>query len=74
MTATAKRPPMTDAEITALVREHNPLIHGRRDTLLRQRAAMEKSPHTTPAQLAEIDAELAAWEARVTHYEDGARW
>ena len=44
MTATTQR--MTDAEISAVVRRYNPLIHGRRDDLLRLREKIARAGAT----------------------------
>ena len=71
MTTTTKHR-LTDAEIAATVRRWNPMIHGRRDNLRRQRDAMAAT--ASPLELAAIDAELARWEARVRRYEAGGTW
>lgn len=55
---------MTDAEITAVVRRYNPLIHGRRDDLLQLREKIAKAG-ASPLELSEIDAEITKWEARI---------
>ena len=64
MTIATKRKRMTDAEITAVVRRYNPLIHGRRDDLLRLREKIAKAG-ASPLELSEIDAEITKWEARI---------
>lgn len=68
MTVRDKTRHLTDREIAVILRDNNPLIHGRRDRALELVAQLTEAG-ATGQRMRDAEADLYAAEARVRSYE-----